>query len=137
MFGGEHHIFRARVMEYFGPGAGIPLLNLLVENRSKVVVIVVSAIMLAMVSLGRRSVESHAVQVPLGIGVVSDVVLGTKVVLRVNQRSPSRYRIKAPMDEDAELRVREPLRKGMLLERGNCWLIVSRRLRMQAQSTEK
>src|ERR1700674_2686683 len=74
MLRGEHDIFRASVVEYIRPGVRIPLLNLPVEDRSEVVVIVLSAIMLAMVVLGRCSLEPHAVQIPFCIGVVCDVV---------------------------------------------------------------
>src|SRR6202795_1246962 len=49
----EHNIFCASVVEYFRPGVRIPLLYLPVEDRSEVVVIIVSAIVLAMVSLRR------------------------------------------------------------------------------------
>src|SRR5580700_4003740 len=128
MLGGEHDIFRASVMEYFGPGTGIPLLNLPVEDRSKVVVIVVSAIVLAMVGLGRRPVESHAVEVPLRIGIVSDIVLRREVVLRVNERGPARNGIKTPVNEYPEFCVGIPLRKRMLVERIETWFEVRRRL---------
>ena len=74
MLGGEHDIFRASVVEYFSPGVRIPLLNLPVKHRSEVVVIVVSAIMLAMIGLCRCSLEPHAVQIPFRIGVVCNVV---------------------------------------------------------------
>src|SRR6266851_539201 len=128
MLGGEHDIFRAGVMEYFGPCAGIPFLNLPVEVRSKVVVIVVSAIMLAMVGLGRRSVESHAVQVPLRIGIVTDVVLRSEVMLRMNERSPAGNGIETPVNEYPKLCVSVPLRKWMPIERFNSGLIVGRGL---------
>src|ERR1700730_15715859 len=132
MLGGEHDIFRAGVMEYFSPGTGIPLLNLPVEDRSEVVVIVVSAIMLAMVGLGRRSVESHAVQVPLRIGIVCDVILRREVVLRVHERGPARNGIKTPVNEYPEFCVGIPLRKRMLVERFETWFVVrkGRRLRL-------
>src|SRR6266478_8334128 len=74
MLGGEHDIFRASVVEYFSPGVRIPLLNLPVKHRSEVVVIVVSAIMLAMIGLRRCSLEPHTVQIPFCIGVLCDVV---------------------------------------------------------------
>src|SRR5580700_2494570 len=130
MLGGEHDIFRASVVENFGPRARIPLLNLPVEDRSKVVVIVVSAIMLAMVGLGRRSVESHAVQVPLRVGIVSDVVLRSEVVLRVNERGPARNGIKTPVNEYPKFCVGIPFRKWMLVERFETWFEVRRRLRL-------
>src|ERR1700745_444176 len=71
----EHHIFCAGVVEDFRPDIGLPLLYLTVEDGSEVVVIIVSAIVLAMVSLRRRSIESHRVQVPFSVGIVFDVVL--------------------------------------------------------------
>src|SRR6266849_6747805 len=104
MLGGEHDIFRAGVMEYFGPCAGIPFLNLPVEVRSKVVVIVVSAIMLAM------------------------VVLRSEVMLRMNERSPARNGIETPVNEYPKLCVSVPLRKWMPIERFNSGLIVGRGL---------
>src|SRR6266436_4877031 len=74
MLGGEHDIFRASVVEYFSPRVRIPFLNLPVEDRSEVIVIVISAIMLAMVGLRRCSLEPHTVQIPFCIGVLCDVV---------------------------------------------------------------
>src|SRR6267143_1969080 len=81
---------RVSVVEYFSPGVRIPLLNLPVEDRSEVVVIVVSAIMLAMVGLRRCSLEPHAVQIPFCIGVVCDVVRGSEVMFGMNDRGPAR-----------------------------------------------
>src|SRR5258708_37445850 len=83
MLRGEHDIFRASVVEYFGPDVGIPLLDLAVEDRSEVVVIIVSAIMFAMVGLRRRSIEPHAVQIPFCVGVVCDGVRLGQVMLRM------------------------------------------------------
>src|SRR5467141_1962934 len=130
MLGGEHDIFRASVVEYLGPDVGIPLLNLAVEDRSEVVVIVVSAIMLAMVGLRRRSVEPHAVQIPLCIGVVCDVVRRGEVMFRMNERRPTRNRIKTPVNEYPEFCVAIPLRKRMLVERFETCFVVRRRLRL-------
>ena len=61
MFRGEHHVFRARITKQFGPRVRIPLLDLSVENGRKIVVIVCRAIVLAMIGLCRRSLESHTV----------------------------------------------------------------------------
>src|SRR6266481_6336696 len=49
MLAREHHIFCAGVVEDFRPDIGIPLLYLTVKDGSEVVVIIVSAIVLAMV----------------------------------------------------------------------------------------
>ena len=70
-----------------------------------------------MVSLGRRAVDPHDIQIPLSIGIVLDVVGCGEVMLWMNQRSPARNRIKAPVNKYSELRVGIPLRQGMLVER--------------------
>src|SRR5260370_16356339 len=69
MLRGEHDIFRASVVEYFSPGVRIPFLNLPVKHRSEVVVIVVTAIMLAMIGLCRSSPKPHPLQIPFLLGV--------------------------------------------------------------------
>ena len=129
MFGGEDHIFRAGVAECPGPGVGIPFLDLLVKDGRKVVVIVVGAVVLAMVSLGRRPVDSHHVQIPLGVGIVLDVVGCPEIVLGVDQGSPARNRVKAPMNKYPQFCVGIPLRQGMLIERFEGGLVVRRSLR--------
>src|SRR5690242_12533465 len=98
MLGGEHDIFRAGVAEYLGPGLRLPFLNFLIEGGSKVVVVVVSPIVFAMICLGGGPFDPHYVQVPFGVRVVLDVVRGGEVVLGMNERSPARNRIETPVN---------------------------------------
>ena len=81
MFCGKHHVFRAGIAENLGPRVGIPLLDLPVKHRREVVVVVVSAVLLAMIGLSRRSLQPHAVQIPFCIRVMVDVIRGSKVML--------------------------------------------------------
>src|SRR6202021_3397037 len=67
MFSGQNHIFRAGVTECLGPGVRIPFLDLLIEDGSEIVVVVVGSVMLPMVSLGWGSVDPHNIQIPLSI----------------------------------------------------------------------
>src|SRR5713101_7333682 len=129
MFRGKHYVFRAHIMKQFGPGVGIPLLNLSVKDGSKVIVVVAGAIVLAMVGLGRRPLESHAVQVPFRVRIVGNVVLGREVMLGMNQGRPAWDRVKAPVNEYPELGIGIPLRQGMLIERFEGRLVVRGRLR--------
>src|ERR1700686_4430955 len=99
MFGSKNHIFCAGIPESLGPGVGVPFFDLLVKSCSKVVVIVVGPVVLAMVSLGGRPVDPHYVQIPLGVGIVLDVVGSREVMLGVDQRSPARNRVKPPMNK--------------------------------------
>ena len=87
VFGIKTTYFAPGVAESLGPGTGIPLIDFPVKDWGKVVVVVVGAIVLAMVSLGGRPVDSHCVQIPLGVGIVLDVVGSREVVLGVDQRS--------------------------------------------------
>src|SRR5713101_9372233 len=117
MFGGKDYIFRAPFMKQFGPRIGIPLLNLSVKDRSEVVIVVGGAIVLAMVGLGRRPLESHAVQVPFRVRIVGNVVLGREVMLGMNQGRPPRDRVETPVNEYPKLCIGIPLRQRMLIER--------------------
>src|SRR5215472_3656141 len=100
MLGSEHHVLRASVVEYLCPGIRIPLLRLFVEDRSEVVVVVVRAVVLTMVGLCRRTIDSHGVQIPFGIWIVFDVVQRREIVGRMYERRPSRHGVQAPVNED-------------------------------------
>ena len=97
MLGSEDDVLGPGATKDLCPGIGIPFLNLAIKGRSKVVVIVISAIGFTMVSLGRRALQSHGVQVPLCIRILSNVVLRCEIVLRVDERGPTRNRVKTPM----------------------------------------
>ena len=124
MLGRQHHIPGACVVKDAGPLFRLPLHALLVEHRSKIVIVIVSAVVLAMVSLGGRTVDTQHVQVPLGIRVVLDVVDVAEVMFRVRQRSPPRNRIQTPMDKNSQLGVGIPLRQRVLVERLKSRLIL-------------
>ena len=128
MFAGKHHVFRAHIMKQFGPSVGIPPLNISVKDWSEVVIVVAGAIVLAMVSLGRRPLEPHAVQVPFRVWIVHNVILGREVMLGMNQGCPSWDRVKTPVNEYPELGIGIPLRQGMLIERFERRLVVRGRL---------
>src|SRR5580704_16570476 len=130
MFSGQNHIFRAGVTEGLGPVVRTPFLDFLIEEGSEIVVVVVGSVMLAMVSLGRGSVDTHNIQIPLSIGIVLDVVGCREVVLGMDQRSPARNRIKAPMNKYSQFCVGIPLRQKMLVQRSKGRLVVRRRLSM-------
>ena len=51
VLGSEHHIFRACLMENFGPSFGIPLLDLPIEIGGEVVIIVLGPIVFAVIRL--------------------------------------------------------------------------------------
>ena len=129
VFAGQHHVLRPRLAKHRRPLVGIPLPALFVKRLGKLVVVVMRPVMLAIVRLGRRPRDAHRVQIPLGIGVVLDVIVVAKVVVRMIQRRPSRHRIKPPVNEDAQLGPRVPLRQRMLVQRLNRRLILHRRLR--------
>src|SRR5690242_654825 len=97
MFRSEHNIFGPRATKYLRPGIGIPFLSLAIKNRSKIVVIVIGAVVFTMVSLGRRTVQPHAVEVPLCVRIVSDVVLRVKIMLRMNQGCPTWNGVETPV----------------------------------------
>src|SRR5258708_17659301 len=97
MFRSENDIFGPCAAKYLRPGIGIPFLRFAIKNSSKIVVIVLSAIMFTMVSLGRRAFQPHAVEVPLCIRIVSDVVLRVKIMLGMNQGGPTRNRVETPV----------------------------------------
>src|ERR1700742_3011722 len=97
VLGGQHHVPGACIVKDTGPLLRLPLYALLVEYRSKIVIVVVSAVVLAMVSLGGRTVDTQHVQVPLRIRVVFDVVYVAEVMVGVRQRSPPGYRVQTPM----------------------------------------
>src|ERR1700746_2804254 len=99
MFAGKHHVLRARIMKQFGPRVGTPLLNRSVKDWSEVVIVVAGAVMLAVVGLGRRPIESHAVQVPFRVRIVGNVVLGREVMLGMNQGRPAGDGVESPVNE--------------------------------------
>src|SRR6267154_5529754 len=73
--------------------------------------------MFLVIGLRRRALQAHAVQIPLGIRIVSDVVQGFEIVLGVHGGSPSGNGVETPMDKYSKLRVGVPLRKRMAIER--------------------
>src|ERR1700730_12709501 len=103
MLSGQNHIFRASATEGLGPGVGTPFLDLLIERGSEIVVVVVGSVMHAMANLGWGPVDPHNIQIPLSIGIVLDVVGCREVVFGMDQRSPARNRVKAPMNKYSQL----------------------------------
>src|SRR6202022_3635982 len=101
MLGGEDDVSGSGVLKYLRPRIRIPLLNLAVEDWSEIVIVVVCAVVFAVIILGWGPVETHAVEVPLRVRIVGDVILGREIVLRVDQRRPAWDRVKAPVDKDS------------------------------------
>src|ERR1700758_2691948 len=97
MFCSEDDIFGPCATKYLRPGIGIPFLSFAIENRSEIVVIVIGAVVFTMVSLGRRAIQPHAVEVPLCVRIVSNVVLRVKIMLRMNEGSPTRDGVETPV----------------------------------------
>src|SRR5712671_5541143 len=58
-------------------------------------------------------------------------------MFRMNERRPTRNRIKTPVNEYPEFCVAIPLRKRMLVERFETWFEVRRGLRLQTGGNEK
>src|SRR4029077_5466280 len=128
MFSGQNHVFGSSVTEGLGPGVRTPFLDLLIEDGGEIVIVAVGSVMLPMVSLGWGSVDPHNIQIPLSVGIVLDVVGCREVVLGMDQRSPARNRVKAPMNKYSQFRVGIPLRQRMLVQRLKRRLVVRRRL---------
>src|SRR5437763_17140892 len=59
VFGSKHDILRACIAKELRPSLRIPLLDFLVEDRSKIVVVIVRTVVLAMIGLGGRAFYSH------------------------------------------------------------------------------
>src|SRR6266853_2757795 len=137
MLGGEHDIFRAGIAKYLRPGIWVPFLDLLIEDGSEVVVVVIRAVMVAVIGLSRRALQAHAVQIPFGIGIVRDVVHRLEIMLRVNQWRPTRNGIESPVDKYSELSAGVPLRKGMLIQGFQCGFVVRRCLGAKWQKDHK
>ncbi len=125
----QHHILRTRLTKHLGPRFRIPLLNLFIENRREIVVVIVRPVMFAVIFLRRRSFEAHRVQIPFRVRIEHDVVLRRKIVLRMLQRRPPRHRIQPKVNKYPQLGVVVPLRQRMLIQRFNCRLVFLRRLR--------
>ncbi len=114
---GQHNIARTRFAKNGSHLVGIPLFAFAIESLREVVVVVVGTVMLAMVRLRWRAIDPHYVVIPLGIGIELDVVRRCEVVLRMRKWRPSRDRIQAPMNEDAELCPGVPFRQRMPVQR--------------------
>src|SRR5262249_5557624 len=85
MLGRNHNVLSAGIAKILCPSFRIPFLNVFIKGRGEVVVVVVRTVMLAMVGLRGRTIETHGVQVPFGIGIVADVVLRGEVVRGMHQ----------------------------------------------------
>src|SRR6266404_7261571 len=96
----EDDVFRSSATKSLCPGIGIPFLSLAIKGRSKVVVVVIGAVVFTMVSLGRRAIQSHAVEVPLCVRIVSNVILRVKIMPRMNKGGPTRNGIQTPVYKD-------------------------------------
>src|SRR5882757_9586013 len=92
--------------------------------------------MFFVIGLRGRALQAHAVQIPLGIRIVSDVVQGFEIVLGVHGGSPSGNRVETPMDKYSKLRIRVPLRKRMAAERLDGRIIMRGSLRAGSRQDE-
>ena len=129
MLAGQHHIARTGLLERLRPRIGVPFLVLTIKVHRKAVVVVMRPVVLAIVSLGWRARNAHRIQVPLGIGIVLDVVVRIEIVICMLQWRPARHRVKPVVNKDPQLRPRIPIRQRMLIKRFNRRLILHRRLR--------
>src|SRR5579871_235399 len=102
MLAGKHDVASSGVAKNLCPGVGIPFLDCLIEQGSEVVIVVVNAVVLAVVTLGRRTVDAHGVVVPLGVGIVSHVVRGVKIMFGMIGGGPAGDGVQTPMNKDAE-----------------------------------
>src|SRR6476660_9783969 len=100
MLRSEHDIFGPCAAQYLRPGIGPQFLGLTIKNRSKIVVIVIGAVVFTMVSLGRRAIQPHAVEIPFCVRIVSDVVLRVKIMPRMNKGGPTRNGVQTPVYKD-------------------------------------
>ena len=106
---GQHEVLRTGVVEQLHPFLRVVLLRLpLADER---VVRRVLAVGVPVVVVRRRVPLVHVVPVPLGVRAA---------------RAPGGHRVRTPVDEDAELRVVEPLRHRVRVQRLRRRLVVGR-----------
>src|SRR5882762_10461707 len=137
VFGCEHDVFCPGIVQGLGPRVRVPLLDLLVKKGSKAVVVVVGSVMLAMIRLRGRSSEPHAVEIPLRIRIVGDVILRSEIMLGMNQRRPAGDRVESPVNEYSQLRAGIPPRKRMFIQRFKGRFVVRGLLRLKIERNEK
>src|ERR1700739_3568347 len=75
LLGRQNNVLRAGITKDLRPRIRIPFLNILIKYRCEVVIVVVGAVMLAVIRLRWGSIKTHAVQVPLGIRIMVNIVL--------------------------------------------------------------
>src|SRR5260370_12941976 len=73
MLGRQHNISRPSILESLGHLVRVPLLRLLVEDGSEVVVTEVGAKVLPMIGRCGRIRDTHDVVIPLGVTIVLDL----------------------------------------------------------------
>jgi hypothetical protein len=69
MLGRQNNILRTGVLKGPSPVIGVPFLAFAGEGLGKTVVVMVRPKMFAVIRLCRRSLDTHSIVIPLGIGV--------------------------------------------------------------------
>src|ERR1700744_4458095 len=115
---GQDDVLCSGIAEDLCPLIRIPFLTLLIEGCYEIVVVIVGAVVFAMIGLRGRAFDTHGVVVPLGIGVVLEIVFVAEVMLWMLQGCPSWHRVQAPVNEDSEFLLVIPLRQPLLVQRG-------------------
>ena len=123
VLGGQDDVLGSRGPENFGPGVGIPLFDFCVKGGSEIVVVVIGPVRFAMIFLRWRAVNSHGVEIPFGVGIVEDIVLGREIVGGMDERSPTGEGVESPMNEDAEFGVAVPGWKRVAIKRFDYGLV--------------
>ena len=112
VFGREHDVAGAGDLTQVGDGVEVGPGRGVVERLDEPVVGVVVAVDLGVVPLGRAAHDLHAVEVPLGVGVLPQhplrAVLDEQLLDVGHPRRPARHRIEAPVEEDPQLGVVVP-----------------------------
>ena len=116
---GEHDIARACPREEARPGIRIPLARRLAEALREALVREVGPVRRIVVRARRALREGERVPVPLGVGIARKCLVPA-LLREVGHRHagarPGGNRVRAPVHEDPELRIREPARNRMRIE---------------------
>jgi hypothetical protein len=110
VFGREYDIPSACILEQLRPCVRVALCGPCIELCGKAVVIEVLALVLDVVLVSGGAFDSKRVQVPLCIRVIAEPDFGTDLSEFAGRSRLCRNRVKAPVNENPELRVLVSLR---------------------------
>ncbi len=117
MLGREHDVARPGLGAQPGQGIEVRAGRGVVEGLDEVVVGVGVAVHLGVVPRRGAALDAHRVEVPLGVGVLPQHPLRPELDQRLldvgHPRRPAGHRVEAPVEEDAQLGVVEPIRDTM------------------------